>query len=69
MIETLAHGYSSENAQLGLSNEYKHEGDLNVFQNVCIIVLWNKVASALDGLSHFMQQNLERKKRFNIFDQ
>ena len=34
MTETLAHGYSSEST---------------FFKNVCVLVLWIKVASALEG--------------------
>ena len=51
MIETLAHGYSSESTQLELSNEYQCNRVLMVFKNLCILVLWTKVASALEGLS------------------
>ena len=32
MIETLAHGYSSESTQRELSNEYQHGRDLDGFQ-------------------------------------
>ena len=32
MTETLAHGYSSESAQLELSNEYQHDRGLDGFQ-------------------------------------
>ena len=34
-------------SRIGLSNEYQHD---KVFKNVCILVLWKKVASALEGL-------------------
>ena len=47
MTETLAYGYSSESTQQGLSNEYQHD---RVFKNLCIFLLWMKVASALEGL-------------------
>ena len=50
MIETLANGYSSESTQRQLSNEYQHERVLMVFKNLCILVLWTKEASALEGL-------------------
>ena len=50
MTETLAHGYSSESTSRELSNEYQHHRDEMVFENLCICVLWMKVASALEGL-------------------
>ena len=52
MTETLANGYSSKSAQRELSNEYQHDRVQIVFKNLCILVLWMKVASALEGL-HF----------------
>ena len=51
MTETLAHGYSSESNQRELSNEYQHDMVWMVFKNLCILVLWTYVASALEGLS------------------
>ena len=50
MTETLAYGYSSESTQYDLSNEYQHNRVKMVFKNLCILVLWMKVASALEGL-------------------
>ena len=50
MTETLAHGYSSQSTHVKLSNEYQKDGVQIVFKNVCVIVLWTKVASALEGL-------------------
>ena len=50
MTETLAYGYSSESTQRELSNEYQHDRVQMVFKNLCILVLWRKVASALEGL-------------------
>ena len=48
MTETLADGYSSESTQRELSNEYQRDGVyMFVFFNLCIPVLWTKVASAL----------------------
>ena len=47
MTETLAH--SSESTQL--SNEYQHDRGLMVFKNLCIPVIYTKVASALKGLN------------------
>ena len=49
MTETLANGYSSERTQRELSNEYQHDRVWMVFKNICIFVLWTKVASALEG--------------------
>ena len=51
MTVTLAHWYSSESTQCELSNEYQHDKVLRVFKNLCALVLWTKVASALEGLS------------------
>ena len=51
MIETVANGYSSESTQQELSNEYQHVRVWMFFKNLCVIVLWMKVASALKGLS------------------
>ena len=53
MIETLANGYSSESTQWELSNEYQHDRVWKVFKNVCALVLWTKVASALEGNQRF----------------
>ena len=50
MIETLAQGYSSESTQGELSNEYQHDRVKMGFTNLCILVFWTKVASALDGI-------------------
>ena len=50
MIETLAHGYSSDSTQRELSNEYQHDKVKIVIKNCCIIVLWMKLSSALGGL-------------------
>ena len=50
MTEKLAYGYSSESAQRELSNEYQHDRVWMVSKSLCIIVLWTKVASALEGL-------------------
>ena len=51
MIETLANGYSSESAQQELSNEYQDDRVQIVFKNICVLVLWMKVPSALEGLT------------------
>ena len=50
MTETLANGYSSESTQGELSNEYQLDRVWMFFKNLCIFVLWMKVASALEGL-------------------
>ena len=50
MTETLANGYSSESTQRELSNEYQHDRVWVFFKNLGVIVLWTKVASALEGL-------------------
>ena len=47
MTETLAFWYSSESIYRELSNEYKHD---RVFKNLCMLVLWMKVDSALEGI-------------------
>ena len=50
MTETLAHGYSSESAQWELSVEYQHDRVKMFLKNLCILVLYTKVPSALEGL-------------------
>ena len=50
IIETLLYGYSSESTQQELSNEYQHDTVKKLFKNLCVLVLWMKVASALEGL-------------------
>ena len=50
IAETLAYGYSSESTRRELSNEYQHDRFLMVFKNLCILVLWAKVALPLEGL-------------------
>ena len=47
---TLANGYSSESTHQELSNEYQHDRVKMVFENLCVLVLWTKVASAFEGL-------------------
>ena len=42
--------YSSESTQRELLNEYKHDMFQMVFKDLCVLVLWTKVASALKGL-------------------
>ena len=55
MIETLAHGYSSERTQRELSNEYHHDS-LNGFQTSLHPCAVDKVASALKGLTYVHQE-------------
>ena len=50
MTETLANGYSSESTQLELSYEYQQDRVWMIFRNLSILVIWTKVASALEGL-------------------
>ena len=50
MTENLAHRYSSESTQPELSDEYQHDRVKMVFKNHCVLALWMKVASALEGL-------------------
>ena len=51
MTETLARGCLSGSTQFELSNEYQHDKVKVFFKNLCIHVLWMKVALALEGLS------------------
>ena len=48
-IETLAHGYS-ERTLRELSYEYQNDRVEIIFKNLCVHVLWMKVALALEGL-------------------
>ena len=50
MTRILASGYSSVSTQLD-SNEYQYNMVKMFFRNLCVLVLWTKVASALEGLS------------------
>ena len=51
MTETLAYGYSFDSTQRELSNEYQYDRVGMFFNDLCILVLWTKVASALEGLT------------------
>ena len=66
MTETLARGYSSESAQQQLSNKYQHNRVKMVFKNLCILVLWTKVALALEGLSGIGMKELNDKRTNSI---
>ena len=61
MTETMAHGYSSESTQYELSNENQHDRVKMVYKNLSILVLWIKVASALEGLKNC--ERTSKKKR------
>ena len=52
--ETRARGYSSEVTLQKLSNKYQHDRVSMFFKNLCILELWTKEASALEGLNPFM---------------
>ena len=54
ITKTLAHEYSSESTQGELSNEYQHDKVSKFFQNLCVLVLWMKAASALEGLNEHL---------------
>ena len=54
MIETLANGYSYESAQRELSYEYQQDRVWMIFRNLSILVIWTKVASALEGLTYLI---------------
>ena len=67
MIETLAHGYSTESAQRELSNEYQHDRVLMVFKNLRILVLWTKVAYALERVkSYFFIDHFKITLQYNV---
>ena len=51
ITETLANGYSSESTRQELSNEYQDDRVSMVYEESCILVLWTKVVSALEGLT------------------
>ena len=53
MTDTQTNGYSSESAQGELSNKYQHDWVQIVSENLCIVVLWARIVSALEGLEGF----------------
>ena len=59
MTETLANGYSSESTNQELSNEYQHDRVSMIFKKICILMLWTKVASALEGLKEILQKRVK----------
>ena len=62
MTETLAHGYSSDSTQWELLNEYQHDRVTMIFKNLYVLVLWTKVASALEGLRSSQAAMLENPR-------
>ena len=50
ITENLAHGYSSEYSVIAIQWIPTWLSKLEVFKNLCVLVLWKKVASALEGL-------------------
>ena len=59
MSESLTHGYSSESTQQELSNMNTNMRKLNGFQkNLYVLVLWMKVALALQGLIYLLDEIL-----------
>ena len=67
MTETLAHRYSSEGTQRELSNEYQHDRVTMVFKNLCVLVLWMKVALALEGLKNMKKDIWMHTVHFILF--
>ena len=59
ITETLANGYSYESTQQELSNDYQHDRVQMFFRNLCILLLWTKVSSALKGLRVCMEMSKE----------
>ena len=51
MTGTLENRYSSQGTQRELLNEYQHDRVPMVFKNLCIHLLWTKIALALEGLT------------------
>ena len=49
MTEMLTNGYSYENSQRELTDEYQHDRVWMAFKKNCLFVLWTKLASALEG--------------------
>ena len=64
MIETLANGYKYESTQRELSNEYQHARVWLIFKNLCLLMVWKKVASALEGLSR-LEARIDPRKTEN----
>ena len=52
MTETLAHRYLSDSTQQEPYKEYQQDRVKTVLRNFSIFVLWTKVASAMEGLTH-----------------
>ena len=60
----LTHGYSSESTLPELSYEYQRDRVCMIFRNLCILVLWTKVALALEGLK--CNKKLQTTKLFKF---
>ena len=61
MQKNLAHWCSSDSTQQELSNEYQHDRDEMVFKSLCVLALWAKVSSALEGKlkkNNYVQSNM-----------
>ena len=70
ITETLACGYSFESTPRGLSNEYQHDRVKMVYKNLCLLMHWKKVASALQGLIVTIQLFMVKEKcYFNHYQQ
>ena len=54
MTENPAYGYSSDSSQRKLSNGYQYDRVQMAFKSLCVLVLWTKVASALEELKIFL---------------
>ena len=52
--------------QRDLSNEYQHYRVWMVFKNLCVLVLWTKVASALEGLKLLRYVTISILQRYDI---
>ena len=50
ITETLAYGYSFKSTQQELSNEYQYDRVQMFFKNLNVLVVWMKLASALEAL-------------------
>ena len=51
-----------ESTQREISNEYQHDKVTKVFKNLCILVLWTKVALALKELTKYLVKFLAFQK-------
>ena len=58
MTETLVYGYSLESTRRELSNEYQQDRVQMIFKDLCVLVLWTKLASALEGLKTYIPKSV-----------